>query len=119
MARQRSASSNESVPGPRSVNDSGEYLFDLFFEANHENKSDDPGINDLLDAIEASINGLDGKHLLNYSVDSMDGLYYHLEGYLFDLFLQDLQIQQPRLLLLIQSEALVCAFVFWSIAWSR
>jgi len=70
---------------PLSVGDNGEYLLDIFFEANYENKTTDPGINDLLDAIEASINGLDGKHLLNYSVDSMDGLYYHLDGYLLDL----------------------------------
>jgi hypothetical protein len=76
-----------SVPVPASVGDSGEYLIDIdmWAEVDIENDTEEAFMNDMLAAITDSINELDGKKLLNYTIDSMDGLYYHIDGYLLNI----------------------------------
>lgn len=75
------------------VGDQGEYIMNMDFSAtvDLDNQTEEDLVNSLLDEISASINELDGEVLLNYTVDSMDGLYYHINGYLFNItgFMQD------------------------------
>ena len=77
----------EQAPLPISVGDKGEYIMNMYFAAtvDLDNDTEESFVQSLLDEISASINELDGEALLNYSVDSIDGLYYHIDGYLLDL----------------------------------
>ncbi|WP_455463814.1 hypothetical protein [Candidatus Hodarchaeum mangrovi] len=72
---------------PVSVGDKGEYLMDvaLSLMVDLENETLENMLNEMLTAIVGSINELDGNHLLNYTITSMDGLYYTIDGYMFDL----------------------------------
>jgi hypothetical protein len=74
---------------PVDVGDSGKYLLDIELSAvvsDYENATAQDMINTMISSITDPINEeLDGIHLLNYTVDAIDGLYYHVDGYLFDL----------------------------------
>ena len=72
---------------PVSVGDSGEYLMDvsLSIAVDLQNETLEEMLNEMLTAITGSINELDGHALLNYTITSMDGLYYSIDGYMFDL----------------------------------
>ncbi|MHA1227666.1 MAG: hypothetical protein ACTSPV_13045 [Candidatus Hodarchaeales archaeon] len=74
-------------PIPISVGDGGEYIIeiDLTASVDLENDTLEAILNDLLTAITESINELNGYPLLNYTVTSMDGLFFTLDGYLLDL----------------------------------
>ncbi|MHA1974160.1 MAG: hypothetical protein ACTSW1_14270 [Candidatus Hodarchaeales archaeon] len=78
---------------PISVGDEGEYIIDIYLDAwvDLENQTMEDMLNSLLTAISDSINELNGYPLLNYTVTSMDGLFFTLDGYLLDLpkFIQD------------------------------
>ena len=67
----------EQAPLPIDIGDGGEYVMDMAFNAtlDLDNKTLEDQLQPMLDEIVASINALDGVVLLNYSVDSMDGLY--------------------------------------------
>ncbi len=70
-----------------SLGDSGEYqlAIDLDISVDLENETEETMINGLLSSIITSIEELNGETLLNYTVDSMDGLYYHVDGYMLDI----------------------------------
>ncbi|MHA2239168.1 MAG: hypothetical protein ACXAB2_12475, partial [Candidatus Hodarchaeales archaeon] len=72
---------------PISIGDSGEYIMNVDFWASivTGNATEDAFFNDMLTAISDSITELNGRVLLNYTVDAMDGLYYHLDGYMLNL----------------------------------
>ena len=72
---------------PIDVGDAGEYVMDMHFDAsvNLDDTTDNDTANAMLGEISDSINELDGESLLSYTVDAMDGLYYHINGYIFDL----------------------------------
>ncbi len=74
---------------PISVGDKGEYLMDVeisVLASGLENATDEVWVNEFLDVITSPINDeLIGMPLINYSIDSMDGLYYHIDGYMFDI----------------------------------
>ncbi|MHA2246411.1 MAG: Heimdall-CTERM domain-containing surface protein [Candidatus Hodarchaeales archaeon] len=78
---------------PVSPGDSGKYVMNTFLNitADLVDNTGEEAYNDILEGIETAINELDGRHLLNYTIDSMDGLYYHLDGYYFMLekFMKD------------------------------
>ncbi len=81
--------STEQADVPVNIGDSGKYLLDIELSAavsDYENATQEDMINTLLSSITDPINQeLDGIHLLNYTVDAIDGLYYHVDGYIFDL----------------------------------
>lgn len=85
--------SEEQTPIPLSLNDAGKYelYIDLDISVDIENETEETMINDLLTYIVSSIEELNGYALLNYTVDSMDGLYYHVDGYMLNLewFIKD------------------------------
>ncbi|MHA2216641.1 MAG: hypothetical protein ACXACY_11920 [Candidatus Hodarchaeales archaeon] len=72
---------------PIQVDDQGEYIINMDFSATLalDNVTEQDMAQGMLDEIILSINELDGEKLLNYTVDAMDGLYYHIDGYLLDL----------------------------------
>jgi hypothetical protein len=72
---------------PISVGDQGEYLLnvDLTAAVDLVNQTEEDFANDILAEIIQSVTELDGKPLLNFTVDAMDGLYYHLDGYMLDI----------------------------------
>ncbi len=72
---------------PIRVGDSGEYVINVDMgldELNLVNDTEEQFVEDLLTAVIEAVEELDGRQLLNYTVDEMDGLYYHLEGYMLD-----------------------------------
>jgi hypothetical protein len=81
------------APIPLKVGDKGEYILDMSFSVtvDIENDTEEAFVNTILDEISASISELSGEKLINYTVDAMDGLYYHIDGYLLDLprFMKD------------------------------
>ncbi|MFW9855576.1 MAG: hypothetical protein ACFFFG_10970 [Candidatus Thorarchaeota archaeon] len=78
---------------PLALNDGGQYNMDVFFDITVDlvNDTQEQLVNDLLTSIESAVNALDGEKLLDWHVDSMDGLYYHVDGSMLDLarFLSD------------------------------
>ncbi len=73
---------------PIDIGDSGQYNLDIDVQItlDLENDTFETAITSMLTSILDPINNeLDGIHLLNYTIDSMDGLYYHINGYIFDL----------------------------------
>ncbi|MHA2293515.1 MAG: Heimdall-CTERM domain-containing surface protein [Candidatus Hodarchaeales archaeon] len=72
---------------PVSVGDSGKYVMNTFLNLTVDlvDDTENADYQAVLDGLEAAINALDGRHLLNYTIDSIDGLYYHLDGYIFML----------------------------------
>ncbi|MHA1995490.1 MAG: hypothetical protein ACW97Z_13180 [Candidatus Hodarchaeales archaeon] len=71
---------------PISVGDVGEYLIniDLDIVIDLVNNTEEDNVNSILPDIIQSVEELDGQPLLNFTVDAMDGLYYHLDGYMLD-----------------------------------
>ncbi|MFW9778567.1 MAG: hypothetical protein ACFFE8_06900 [Candidatus Heimdallarchaeota archaeon] len=78
---------------PLAVNNAGQYDMNVLFDITVDlvNDTEEQLINDLLTSIESAVNALDGEKLLDWHVDSMDGLYYHVDGTMLDLarFLAD------------------------------
>ncbi len=72
---------------PISIGDSGEYVINVDLSLDDldlVNDTEEQFVNDMLTEIIAAVEELNGEQLLNYTVDEMDGLYYHLDGYMLD-----------------------------------
>ncbi|MHA1978407.1 MAG: hypothetical protein ACW98F_10015 [Candidatus Hodarchaeales archaeon] len=78
--------SNSQAMVPLSVGDSGEYLINIDLSAVLDlvNETEEQFATDMLTEIIAAIEELNGQTFLNFTVDTMDGLYYHLDGYMLD-----------------------------------
>ncbi len=85
--------SNSQANIPLSINDAGKYVMDLSFTASVDldNDTEEQFVNSVLDAISGAINELNGNTFIDYTVDGMDGLYYHLDGTMLDIegFMKD------------------------------